>query len=79
MDTVILSAVAPIVILLALAIAAAVLSRSVRATPIVGYLLLGVALNILGLDLVESSQSLLGRSALACLQWRSACRRSQQL
>jgi Kef-type K+ transport system membrane component KefB len=57
LDGVILSAVAPIVILLSLAIMAAVLSRWFRASPIVGYLLLGVALNILGLNLVESSQS----------------------
>ena len=57
MDNVILSAVAPIVILLSLAIMAAVLSRGFRASPIVGYLLLGVALNILGLNLVESSQA----------------------
>jgi Kef-type K+ transport system membrane component KefB len=54
---VILSAVAPIVILLSLAIAAAVLSRWFRASPIVGYLLLGLALNVLGLNLVESSQA----------------------
>ena len=57
MDIVILSAVAPIVALLALAIAAAVGSRAARASPIVGYLLLGVALNAFGLNLVESSQS----------------------
>ena len=57
MDSIIVLAVAPIVILLSLAITAAVLSRWFRASPIVGYLLLGVALNILGLNLVESSQS----------------------
>jgi Kef-type K+ transport system membrane component KefB len=56
-DTVILSAIAPIVILLALAITAAVVSRSARASPIVGYLVLGVALNAFGVNLVESSQS----------------------
>jgi CPA2 family monovalent cation:H+ antiporter-2 len=36
---------------------AAVLSRWFRASPIVGYLLLGVLLNVLGLNLVESSQA----------------------
>jgi monovalent cation:H+ antiporter-2, CPA2 family len=57
LDSVILSAVAPVVVLLALAIMAAVFSRWLRASPIVGYLLLGVALNILGLNLVESSEA----------------------
>jgi Kef-type K+ transport system membrane component KefB len=57
LDIVILSAIAPIVILLSLAIAAAVFSRWLRASPIVGYLLLGVALNVFGLNLVESSQA----------------------
>ena len=57
MDTVILSAVAPIVVLLAPAIASAVASRSAHASPIVGYLILGVALNAFGLNMVERSQS----------------------
>jgi Kef-type K+ transport system membrane component KefB len=56
-DNLILAAVAPIVFLLALAIAAAVGSRAFRASPIVGYLALGVALNSLGINLVESSES----------------------
>jgi len=57
MDDLILSAVAPVIALLALAIAAAVASRAGRASPIVGYLLLGVALNALGINLVSSSLS----------------------
>jgi len=53
MDTAILSALGPILVLLALAILAAIGSKAGRTSPIVGYLLLGVALNAANLRLVS--------------------------
>ena len=57
MDELILSALGPVAIFFALAIASAVVSRGVRSSPIVGYLLLGVALNALGVNLIAHSQA----------------------
>jgi hypothetical protein len=45
MDTAILSSLGPVLVLLALAVIAAIGSQVARTSPIVGYLLLGVALN----------------------------------
>jgi K+:H+ antiporter len=51
----ILSALVPVILLLTLGVIAAVASRAVGLSPIVGYLVLGLALSGLGLDLVTDS------------------------
>ena len=51
----ILSALVPVILLLTLGVIAAVASRAVGLSPIVGYLLLGLALSGVGLDLVTDS------------------------
>jgi monovalent cation:H+ antiporter-2, CPA2 family len=58
MDQTILRALGPVVVLLFLGVAAAVASRAARTSPIVGYLLLGVALNAAGLRLITDSASI---------------------
>ena len=57
MDSAFLSALEPILVLLALAVAAAVGSRVIKMSAIVGYLLLGVLLNAVGLKLVTNAQA----------------------
>jgi CPA2 family monovalent cation:H+ antiporter-2 len=57
MDSAFLSALGPILVLLALAVAAAVGSRVIKMSAIVGYLLLGVLLNAVGLKLVTNAQA----------------------
>jgi CPA2 family monovalent cation:H+ antiporter-2 len=57
MDSTILSDLGPILVLLALAVAAAVGSRVVKTSPIVGYLVLGLILNAARLRLVTSAQA----------------------
>jgi CPA2 family monovalent cation:H+ antiporter-2 len=52
----ILSAILPIILILALGVVAAVGSRAVGLNPIVGYLLLGIALKALGVDFVSNSE-----------------------
>ena len=56
MDSTILSALGPILVLLALAVAAAVGSRAVKTNPIVGYLLLGLVLSAAGLKPITNAQ-----------------------
>jgi CPA2 family monovalent cation:H+ antiporter-2 len=51
----ILSELVPVILLLTLGVIAAVASRAVGLSPIVGYLILGLALIDLGLDLVADS------------------------
>ena len=51
----ILSALVPVILLLTLGVIAAVASRAVGLSPIVGYLVLGLALSGVGLDLVADS------------------------
>ncbi len=48
MDATVLRALVPVILLLALGVAAAILSRSMRLSPIVGYLLLGILLRASG-------------------------------
>lgn len=55
MEAPILSALAPVIILLALGVVTVIASRAMRFGPIVGYLLLGIALNSSGL--VKSSEA----------------------
>src|SRR6201986_1380832 len=57
MDTAILSSLGPVLVLLALAVLAAIGSQVVRTSPIVGYLLLGVALNAGNFRLVTSAEA----------------------
>lgn len=57
MHTAIIDALGPILVLLALAIVAAVGSKAGRTSPIVGYLLLGVALSVADLPLVRSTDA----------------------
>jgi Kef-type K+ transport system membrane component KefB len=54
----ILSAVGPIILLLALGIVAAVSSRAVGLSPIVGYLLLGLGLGHIGLNLASDNETI---------------------
>ncbi|MET3723594.1 cation:proton antiporter domain-containing protein [Sphingomonas trueperi] len=56
MEAPILAAVLPIILLLALGVVTVILSRAVRLGPIVGYLLLGVGLNVSGL--VRSNEAI---------------------
>ena len=51
----ILSALVPVILLLTLGVIAAVASRAVGLSPIVGHLVLGLALSGVGLDLVADS------------------------
>ncbi len=51
----ILSTLVPVILLLTLAVIAAIASRAVGLSPIVGYLVLGLALSGIGLDLVADS------------------------
>ena len=53
----ILDAIVPIILLLALGVAAAVGSRAIGLSPIVGYILLGIGLSSAGLDLLSDSAS----------------------
>jgi CPA2 family monovalent cation:H+ antiporter-2 len=48
MDAIVLRALVPVILLLAFGVAAAILSRAVRLSPIVGYLLLGILLRLSG-------------------------------
>jgi CPA2 family monovalent cation:H+ antiporter-2 len=48
MDPIVLRALVPVILLLAFGVAAAILSRAVRLSPIVGYLLLGILLRLSG-------------------------------
>jgi CPA2 family monovalent cation:H+ antiporter-2 len=57
MDAAILSALGPILVLLALAVVAGVASRIAKISAIVGYLVLGVILNAADLRLVTSAQA----------------------
>ncbi len=54
----VLSAVVPVILLLTLGVIAAVFSRAVGLSPIVGYLLLGLALSGVGLNLVADSATI---------------------
>jgi CPA2 family monovalent cation:H+ antiporter-2 len=56
-DTAILSSLGPVLVLLALAVVAAIGSQLARTSPIVGYLLLGVALNAGNFRLVTSADA----------------------
>lgn len=48
MDTIVLKALVPVILLLAFGVGAAILSRALRLSPIVGYLLLGILLQVSG-------------------------------
>src|ERR1700754_4403643 len=68
MDTTTIAALGPILVLLALGVLSAVLSRLVRTSPIVGYLLLGVALNLAGFkDMVAQSTEAQGLASLGVM------------
>ncbi|MEJ1976598.1 MAG: cation:proton antiporter [Acetobacteraceae bacterium] len=54
-ETPVLAALAPVVVLLALGVVAAVASRTARLSPIVGYLVLGLALKAAGVAIVADS------------------------
>ena len=51
----VLSELVPVILLLTLGVIAAVASRAVGLSPIVGYIVLGLALSGIGLDLVADS------------------------
>jgi Kef-type K+ transport system membrane component KefB len=68
MDTMTITALGPILVLLALGVVSAVLSRLVRTSPIVGYLLLGVALNLAGFkDMIAQSAGAQGLASLGVM------------
>jgi Kef-type K+ transport system membrane component KefB len=67
MDSAILSALGPILVLLVLAIAAALGSRLIKVSAIVGYLLLGIVLNGVGLNLVTNVQAVATLSNLGVM------------
>src|SRR3954463_8822485 len=56
-DEIVLQALAPVIVLLALSVVAAVASRAVALSPIVGYLVLGIALKASGLALFADSHT----------------------
>src|SRR3954464_10178690 len=56
-DEIVLHALAPVIVLLALSVVAAVASRAVALSPIVGYLVLGIALKASGLALFADSHA----------------------
>ena len=55
MDTPVLAALVPVILLLALGVAAAITSRAARLSPIVGYLALGLALKASGVAIVSDN------------------------
>jgi len=67
MDAAILTALGPILVLLALAILAAVGSKAGKTSPIVGYLLLGVVLNAANLRLVTSANAVVTLASLGVM------------
>jgi Kef-type K+ transport system membrane component KefB len=56
-DEIVLHALAPVIVLLALSVFAVVASRAVALSPIVGYLVLGIALKASGLALFADSHT----------------------
>jgi Kef-type K+ transport system membrane component KefB len=57
LDVIVLRALVPVILLLALGVAAAISSRAVRLSPIVGYLLLGILLQISGASVLVDTHT----------------------